>query len=61
MKPWYTSKTLWLNAIMAAIAVLEANFGMVRDRMEPEHYLLAIAGFAAVNAGLRVITSQPIK
>ena len=61
MKRWWTSKTLWANAFMAAAAVAEANFGMLRDRMSPEHYLLAIAAFAALNAALRFVTSQPIK
>jgi hypothetical protein len=60
VKRWYLSKTLWLNAVMAAAAVAEVNFGMLRDRMSPEHYLLAIAGFAALNAMLRFVTTQSI-
>ena len=61
MKSWYQSKTLWLNAIVALLAALELNLGLLKGMLKPEHYLIAIVAVNGINAGLRVITSQPIK
>lgn len=61
MKNWYESKTLWLNFFLASGAMIEANFGLLRDRMSPESYLTAIAIFAGINAVLRLVTSKPIQ
>lgn len=61
MKRWWESKTLWFNALSAFFVVIEANFGLLRDKMAPEHYLMAIGVFAAINAVLRIVTSEPLK
>lgn len=61
MKSWLTSRTLWFNALSAFFVVIEANAGLLQKYLEPKHYLLAIALFAAINAMLRFATSQPIK
>jgi hypothetical protein len=61
MKKWWKSKTLWLNAVSAGFVALEASFGMLREKMSPEHYLVLLGLLAALNAGLRFITSQPVK
>lgn len=61
MKKLWKSRTLWFNALSAFFVVIEANAGMLKTYLEPKHYLLAIALFAAVNAALRFATSQPIK
>ena len=59
-KAWWKSKTLWLNGLVAFGAVVEANFGMIRDHIGPQWYVLLIGIVACVNAILRTITSEPI-
>lgn len=63
MKPWFKSKTLWLNAAAALIAGIDAaqafmtgNSSMLNPRTAP--WLLA--GLAIANFALRLVTSQPI-
>lgn len=54
MKPWYTSKTLWLNLIAVTVLLLQTRFGFV---IEPE----AQAGLLAViNIVLRAVTKAPL-
>lgn len=60
MKKWYRSKTLWLNALLAAGTVAEANLGLIRDFFGPVAYLSILSFAAAANAVLRVVTSEQI-
>jgi hypothetical protein len=60
-KPWWASATLGFNALTAALAVLEANFGALRAHLGPDAYLMASMLFAAINVAIRFRTSQPIK
>lgn len=59
-KPWWQSRTLWANAVFAALTVLEANIGLIKDHFGPVGYVGALAVIAAVNAALRLITTQPL-
>ena len=60
-KSWWRSKTLWLNAVLAATSVAEANLGLLRDTLGPHSYLGLITLAAGLNAALRFITSEPVK
>ena len=60
-KRWWRSRTLWLNALLAAGTVLEANLGLLRDSLGASGYLVLIAVAAASNAFLRFLTTGPIK
>ena len=53
-KPWYTSKTLWVNGITAVAIGLQMRYGYVAS---PDVQLLALAG---VNMLLRKLTGEPI-
>jgi hypothetical protein len=56
-KRWYTSKTLWVNALTLLIMVL----GTVAQWPEFADYAAHIAGIvAAINLILRVITDRPV-
>jgi hypothetical protein len=60
MKPWYTSKTIWVNIFVAVLASLEATTGLLKPYL-PEHwYVILAVGLPVVNILLRVITTQPI-
>lgn len=55
-KPWYRSKTVWVNALTVTIAVLLASVHIVPSSWLP--YLMA--GTGIMNIFLRLITGQPI-
>jgi len=58
-KPWYASKTLWVNAI-AGIAAMAGAFGLDLG-LTPETQTSLVAGIlAVVNIILRLVTKQPV-
>ncbi len=59
-KKWWKSKTLWLNAALAAGAVAEANLGMIQAHFGPSTYFGLTIFAAGANAALRFVTSQPV-
>lgn len=60
-KPWYKSKTLWVNALAAALAALEASTGALKPALGDKGLYVAIAvGLPVINAALRAATTQPL-
>lgn len=57
-KKWYESKTLWFNAVCAALAALEASLGFVQPLMPVNVYAILSLVLTIGNAVLRVITNQ---
>ncbi len=53
-KKWYTSKTLWANAILIVCILVQMKCGFV---VAPEIQALLVT---AINAILRKVTKQPI-
>lgn len=58
MKAWYQSKTLWVNAIVAALAALEAGTGILQPLLPANFYAIVAVGLPVVNAVLRIVTTQ---
>lgn len=59
-KPWWRSKTLWLNAIAAALVALEANSGLLQPLLPVNLYTVLAVALPVVNALLRVVTTQTL-
>ena len=57
MKPWYQSKTIIVNAIVAALVALEAGTGLLQAYLPANFYTIIAVGLPVVNAVLRVITT----
>lgn len=57
-KPWWHSKTLWFNALVAALAALEASASMIQPFLQGNVYGYALLILTVGNAALRIITSQ---
>lgn len=55
------SRTVWLNAIAAALGVLEASTGALREVLGPDTYTWALIGLAVANVVLRTLTNQPLR
>lgn len=59
-KPWYLSKTIWVNGLTAVAGVLAAVAGAeFLDGTQTAAVLAMVLG--AVNVFLRAITDEPIK
>lgn len=59
-KPWWQSRTLWLNLIAAVLIALEAQFSMLQPFLPGNVYAWVAVGLTAANAALRIITAAPI-
>ncbi len=57
MKPWHQSKTIIVNAIVAALVALEAGTGILQPYLPGNFYAIVAVGLPMVNAILRVITT----
>lgn len=60
MKKWYKSKTIIVNAFVAALVALEAVTGFLKPYLGDEFYTIIAVGLPVINAMLRIITTQPI-
>jgi uncharacterized integral membrane protein len=60
MKPWYKSKTLWFNLIMAGLAALEASFSFLQPLIPEVYYGIFITILTIGNALLRVISTKTL-
>jgi len=60
VKPWYTSKTLIINALVAALVALEAGTGLLQPYLPGNFYAMIAVGLPVVNAILRVITTTAL-
>jgi hypothetical protein len=59
-KPWYKSKLVWFNAIVAAGAAAEASLHLIADYFDPRVYFGIIMTVSAINVILRFATSSSI-
>jgi len=60
VKPWYKSKTIIINALVAALVTLEAGTGLLQPYLPGNFYTLIAVGLPVVNAILRVITATTL-
>lgn len=58
-KPWWASKTVWVNTL-AGIAALSTAFGL-HVGLDPDAQAAIVGGIMAVaNIALRLVTKQPV-
>ena len=60
MKPWYKSRTLIVNAAVAALAAFELVSGLLQPFLSVNVFTAVAVGLPVVNAILRVITTQGV-
>lgn len=60
MKPFWRSKTLWLNGIVALVAALEVSTGLLKPYVGEDGYVLLMILLPVANAMLRLITSEKL-
>ena len=60
MKKWYQSKTLIVNALVAALVALESVSGLLQPYLPVDFYAAVAVGLPVINALLRVVTSEAL-
>jgi hypothetical protein len=60
-KPWWCSRTLWINGLTLALAAAEAHFGLLQGLLPGTVYQWIAFALPVVNAALRFITTQGVK
>ena len=61
MKPWWKSKTLWVNIIVAVLASLEATTGLLQPYLPQHWYVVVAVGLPIINVVLRIVTTHGLK
>lgn len=59
-KPWYKSKTVWFNVLVAMGVAAEASLSLIQGYFDPRIYFALIIVIAGVNVVLRIISSAGI-
>ncbi len=59
-KPWWQSRTLWVNAIAAALMALEASLNLLQPHLPVSIWVVFAVALPVVNAVLRAITTQAL-
>lgn len=59
-KPWWQSRTLWFNAVCAALAAAEAGAGLLQPLLPVPAYAALAFVLPVGNAALRAISSTAL-
>lgn len=60
-KPYWQSRTLWINALAAGLLVLEASTGALQPLLPVNLYAALAVALPVINAMLRVLTTQGVR
>jgi hypothetical protein len=60
VKPWYLSKTLWLNAVVLVLAAAESQLNVLQGALPGGLFAWLAFGLPVLNAALRFITSTGV-
>lgn len=60
-KPWWKSRTLWLNAAVLALAGAETQLNVLQPLLPVNVYALVAFGLPVLNAVLRFVTTQAVQ
>lgn len=59
-KSWLKSKTIWVNAIIAKLAIVEANTQLLQSVLPTNIYVIVAIVLPIINIFLRTITTEAI-
>ncbi len=59
-KPWWQSRTLWVNAVVLALAAAEAQLKILQNVLPGGLFAWLAFGLPVVNAALRLITTKAV-
>ena len=59
-KPWWQSRTIWLNVGVALFAAAEAQLHWLQSLLPVNVYAVIAFGLPVINMALRAVTSQAV-
>lgn len=59
-KPWWHSRTLWLNAVVLALAAAESQLQVLQPLLPVNVFSLVAFVLPVANAALRFVTTQGV-
>lgn len=59
-KPWWQSRTLWVNALVLALATAETQLNILQGVLPGGLFAWLAFGLPVVNAALRLITTKAV-
>lgn len=59
-KRWWKSRTLWFNAVVAALAAIEAGAHLIQPYVPGNVFGYGVLLLTAGNAVLRIVTTQGV-
>ena len=59
-KPWWESKTIWLNVLVGVVGVVEAATDALKPVLPPETLGGLVTAVALANVVLRTVTKTPV-
>lgn len=60
MKPWWRSRTLWVNALVAGLVALEVRFELLQPLLPVNVYALVATVLPVINVVLRTVTNSAL-
>lgn len=60
-KPWWASRTMWLNLLVALLAVAESRFALLQPLLPVNVYAAIAFALPVANALLRVVTTTGLQ
>lgn len=60
-KPWWQSKTLWVNVVVLSLAAAEDHLGLLQPLLPVNFYQLVAFALPVVNTALRFISTTGLK
>ncbi len=60
MMGYLKSKTMWFNAALAVLGVLEIHGALLQSALGPKYFGVMMVSVAAINAVLRAVTTKPL-
>ena len=59
-KPWFHSRTIWLNAVVAGLAIAEAKLNILQPLLPVNFYAAVAFGLPVLNAAMRIVTTMAV-
>jgi hypothetical protein len=60
VKPWWKSRTLWMNALVLMLAAAESQLNVLQGRLPGGLYTWLAFALPVANAGLRFVTNTAV-
>ena len=59
-KPWFTSRTIWVNLALLVLATAELKIGLLQGLLPVNFYSLLAFALPVINGALRLITTSAV-